>query len=80
MSWSYGADDAAPALDEVRRYLPVFEQHGYVAYEPQLGRLFDPDRDAVDAAELHRDIHRQLEEEFESARPDRGSFWKRWLP
>jgi hypothetical protein len=29
MSWSYGADDAGPALAEVRLYLPVFERHGY---------------------------------------------------
>src|SRR5437868_4557818 len=30
MSWSYGADDPEPALSEVRRYLPVFDLHGYV--------------------------------------------------
>jgi hypothetical protein len=34
MSWSYGADAARPAIDEVRTYLPVFERHGYVAYDP----------------------------------------------
>jgi hypothetical protein len=54
MSWSYGAEDASPALAEVRTYLPVFERHGYVAYDPQLERIFDPDRDAAVAEETHR--------------------------
>ena len=60
MSWSYGADDAGPALEEVRRYLPVFDRHGYVAYDPQLDRVFDPESDPSDAAEIHRDARRQL--------------------
>jgi hypothetical protein len=42
MSWSYGTDIAAAALEEVRKYLPVFERHGYVAYDPQLERVFEP--------------------------------------
>src|SRR4029453_3961568 len=43
MNWSDGADAARPAIDEVRTYLPVFERHGYVAYDP-LERVFDPAR------------------------------------
>ena len=30
MSWSYGAAEAAPALAEVRMYLPVFEGQAWV--------------------------------------------------
>ncbi len=62
MSWSYGADDPAPALSEVELYLPVFGRHGYVAYDPQLERLFDPDRDAVAAADIHREVRSHLDE------------------
>lgn len=62
MSWSYGADDPGPALEEVRRYVPIFERHGYVAYDPQLEQLFDPERDAADAAEIHGDVRRRLDE------------------
>jgi hypothetical protein len=40
MAWSFGAEEAGPALEEVALYLPVFERHGYVAYDPQLERLF----------------------------------------
>jgi hypothetical protein len=53
MSWSYGADDPEPALTQVELYLPVFDRHGYVAYDPQLDCLFDPDRDRADAADVH---------------------------
>ena len=56
MSWSFGAVDAAPALAEVERYLPVFERHGYVAYDPQLERVYDPARDRSDAAAMFRNV------------------------
>jgi hypothetical protein len=78
MSWSYGTDIAAAALEEVRKYLPVFERHGYVAYDPQLERVFEPDRDAADAAELHRDIHGRLEAAY-GARSAEQPWWKRLL-
>jgi len=47
MSWSYGADDPAPALAAVEQYLPVFDRHGYVAYDPQLERVYAPGRDRL---------------------------------
>jgi hypothetical protein len=59
MSWSYGADEAGPALAEVEVHLPVLERHGYVAYDP-LERLFSPERDAGDAAEIHRDVRERV--------------------
>jgi hypothetical protein len=76
MSWSYGADDAAPAVAEVERYLPVFERHGYVAYDPQLERAYVPSRDRDEAAEIHRHVREQV---FENpGTPDgRSSWWKR---
>jgi hypothetical protein len=78
MSWSYGAaDDAAPALAEVHLYLPVFERHGYVAYDPQLERLFDVDRDAEHAGEIHRDMHRSLQETYGSQLSETRPWWKR---
>jgi hypothetical protein len=77
LSWSYGADDAAPALDEVRRYLPVFDRHGYVAYDQQLERLFDADRDAADAAEIHRNVQQQLRETYGPQFDERRPWWKR---
>jgi hypothetical protein len=72
MSWSYGAEDATDALKEVRTYLPVFERHGYVAYDPQLERLFDPDRDSAEAEQTHRYVRGRV---FESA--ERKPFWRR---
>jgi hypothetical protein len=77
MSWSYGAENPSPALEEVCRYLPVFERHGYVAYDPQLERLFDPDRDADDAAEIYRFVQAQLDEGFGERPPQ--PWWKRLL-
>jgi hypothetical protein len=76
MSWSFGADEAGPALGEVEVYLPVFERHGYVAYDPQLERLFSPERDAGDAAEVHRDVREQVFEKY-SGRSAPGPWWKR---
>jgi hypothetical protein len=74
MSWSFGASDAAPALEEVRRYLPIFEEYGYVAYDPQLEQLFDLHRDVDAAAAIHRGIHEQLDRAYGSAR---SSWWTR---
>lgn len=76
MSWSIGASDAAPALAEVQRYLPVFERHGYVAYDPQLERLFDLERDGDDAAAIHADIRGQLESAYGR---QRRPWWRRLL-
>jgi hypothetical protein len=64
MSWSYGADRAREAIGEVRTYLPVFERHGYVAYDPQLEKIFDPDRDAAEAEETHAYVRGELEEVY----------------
>ena len=44
MSWSYGAADSAPALMAVVRYLPVFDRHGYLAYDPPVGPVYEPSR------------------------------------
>jgi hypothetical protein len=77
MSWSYGADDARPAIEEVRKYLPVFERPGYVAYDPQLERLFDVERDGADAIEIHRDIHQQLDERYGVDSRKRRPWWRR---
>jgi hypothetical protein len=78
MSWSYGSDDAGPALAEVARYLPVFERHGYVAYDPQLERVFSPERDAADAAEIHRDVREQVFEKYGPPPEERRRWWKIW--
>jgi hypothetical protein len=75
MSWSYGAADAAPALSEVRLYMPVFERHGYVAYDPQLERVFDVERDADAASAIHADVCKHLNEAYGERRP----WWKRLL-
>ena len=74
MSWSYGAEDATDALKEVRTYLPVFERHGYVAYDPQLERLFDPDRDSGDAAATHEYVRGRVFEGTENRSPWRRLF------
>jgi hypothetical protein len=78
MSWSYGADDAAPALAAVERYLPVFARHGYVAYDPQLERVYEPSRDRDDAAEVHRDVQERVFGELDDLGDDRP-WWKRVL-
>jgi hypothetical protein len=75
MSWSYGADDPGPALEEVRRYLPVFDRHGYVAYDPQLERVFDPNRDAEAAAETHAYVRERTFEKYGG--PPQEPWWKR---
>jgi hypothetical protein len=72
MSWSYGAERAGEALAEVETYLPVFERHGYLAYDPQLERVFDPERDSAEAEETHRYVRERV---FESA--GRKPFWRR---
>jgi hypothetical protein len=74
MSWSYGADDPAPALAAVERYLPVFDRHGYIAYDPQLERVYDPSRDGTDAAAVHRDVQDRVFAEFDRSdeRPRRS--------
>jgi hypothetical protein len=77
MSWSYGADSALAAIDEVRTYLPVFERHGYVAYDPQLEKVFDPDRDAAEAEGTHAYVHGQLEEAYGPLAPEQPPWWKR---
>jgi hypothetical protein len=79
MSWSYGADDSGPALAEVKVYLPVFDRHGYVAYDPQLERVFSPERDAGDAAEIHRDVRDQVFEQYGTPPAPRPPWWKRRL-
>jgi hypothetical protein len=61
----------------VRLYLPVFERHGYVAYDPQLERLFDVDRDAEQAGEIHRDVQRNLQETYGSQLSEPRPWWKR---
>lgn len=79
MSWSYGAADAAPALAEVDLYLPIFNRHGYVAYDPQLERAFEPGRVASEAAGIHHHVqerlHDALRTDLRGARP----LWKRLL-
>ena len=77
MSWSYGAHDAEPALEEVRRYLPVFDRHGYVAFDPQLERVFDPERDAPAAAGIHRDVRADFYERYGSDEGESRPWWKR---
>lgn len=75
MMWSYGAEDAGPALDEVRLYFPVFERYGYVAFDPQLDRLFDPNRDIAAAAEVHADVRESVLGDL--LKRERPSFLKR---
>ena len=79
MSWSFGAANAAAALEEVRLYLPVFERHGYVAYDPQLERLFEPERDAVEACEIHDHVRQQIDEYLGGELGRRRPWWKRLL-
>ncbi len=78
MSWSYGADDPEPALTQVQLYLPVFDRHGYVAYDPQLDRLFEPGRDLAAAAEVHADIRARTFEKYGVSSGERP-WWKRLL-
>lgn len=75
MMWSYGVADPALALAEVRLYLPVFERYGYVAFDPQLDRLFDPERDGNEAARVHTDVRDQVFGDPEKS--DRASLLKR---
>jgi hypothetical protein len=75
MSWSYGADEPGPALEEVRRYLPVFDRHGLVAYDPQLEQVFDPDRDAHAVAETHEYVRERTFEKYGVA--SHQPWWKR---
>jgi hypothetical protein len=71
MSWSYGADDPAPALAAVERYLPIFDQHGYVAYDPQLERVYEPSRDRAAAEQIHRDVQARVFASVEDSGDDR---------
>lgn len=77
MSWSFGVDTASAALAEVRTYLPVFERHGYIAYDPQLERVFDPGRDAAEAEAAHAFVYGQLQEAYGSRAGSRTPWWKR---
>jgi hypothetical protein len=75
LSWSYAPADPGPAFAEVRRYLPVFARHGYVAWDPQLERLYDPDRDEDDARTIHKWGHQGVA--APTAEPERRSWWRR---
>lgn len=77
MAWSFGAEDAGPALEQVRLYLPVFARHGYVAYDPQLERVFDVDRDAAEAAEVHREVRERVEDTYGPVVMPRPQWWRR---
>lgn len=77
MSWSYGADDAEPALAAVDRYLPVFDRHGYVAYDPQLERTYDASRDRNDAAQVHRGVQDHVFGQLDASAGDHRPWWKR---
>jgi hypothetical protein len=77
MAWSFGADEAGPALEQVRLYLPVFERHGYVAYDPQLERVFDVERDATEAADVHRYVRERMEATYGPLVAERRSWWAR---
>ena len=59
----------------MRRYLPVFDRHGLVAYDPQLEQVFDSDRDAKAVAETHEYVRERTFEKYGvvSQRP----WWKR---
>ena len=76
---SYGADEprVRAAIDEVRRYLPVFERHGYVAYDPQLERLFDVTRDAADAIRVYREARGAIDGEPQAPAADGRPWWKK---
>ena len=80
MSWSFGADEARAhaALEEVCVYLPVFERHGYVAYDPQLGRIFDIARDGPAALGVHQRVRTELAASLAQA-VDPRPWWKRWF-
>jgi hypothetical protein len=77
MAWSFGAEKAGPALEQVRLYLPVFERHGYVAYDPQLERLFDVERDAAEAADVHEYVRKRMEETYGPLVAQPRSWWAR---
>lgn len=51
VSFSYRGGDFAAKVDELARYVEVFERHGLVAYDPQSGRPFVAERDAAEIAE-----------------------------
>jgi hypothetical protein len=78
MSWSYGADDPAPALAAVEQYLPVFDRHGYVAYDPQLERVYEPARDRLEAERIHRDVQARVFDSLEGSE-DEPPWWRRLL-
>lgn len=78
MMWSYARPEADDALDEVRRYLPVFERHGYAAVDPQIERILDLDRDAGEIATTHRTGHRMLLKAVEEHARETGPAKPRW--
>jgi hypothetical protein len=76
LSWSYDSDpDAALAAAEL--FLPVLERHGYVAFDPQLGRVYEPFWDRSDAARIHREVRERHTDPL-APREDRP-LWRRLL-
>lgn len=59
MSWSYARHNIQPALAAAESYLPVFERYGYVAFDPQLGHVFNPSWSAT-VSEAHQTLREQV--------------------
>jgi len=56
----------------------VFDRHGYVAYDPQLERVYQPARDRLEAEQVHRDVQARVFESLERS-GDEASWWRRLL-
>ena len=81
--WHDG-DEAKRAMDEVRDFIEIlFREAGYVAYDPQLGRIVNPERDLGEAIpgyeRIVRDLPRLTEDATHGTRPlEARPWWRFW--
>jgi hypothetical protein len=83
LSWTYTKSDAALArlVDRVRPGLKALYALGFRAFDPQLGRDFDPDRDFASVSSVYGVINQHMADHFQTptgdARPSRP-WWRLW--
>ena len=69
---SNGADDTRVAAERLLECVAVFVRHGYVAYDPQLERVLDLDRDADEVRETLDHVRAAVFPTLAEERPRRG--------
>lgn len=77
----YGEADAAKVFAQAHEYLQVIRKEaGYFAYDPQIERAFDPEKEFPSGQEVYSSIVKQMPQLLASARRNskKKPWWKFW--